>query len=210
MLRHQNNLNIESDILLFCPVGRLSTRVVLNLTFFYFKRRTWHINTCNFHFRTGSKEIVSFDPCHDRSKKLSERLILHNYSYVYTKNQTEVCVIFFLLIIKMDFRGWYLISKAEKKLGSFHYLICSRFNFSIFVLIIFSSLGWLGDSIVKYTVNKKRQERQKPNNLKSEEEKKLNKLDNIKTEVQVEDTYIQIAKYYMGITCKWMLVVPDT
>ena len=51
-------------------------------------------------------------------KKLSERLILHNYSYVYTKNQTEVCVIFFLLIIKMDFRGWYLISKAEKKLGS--------------------------------------------------------------------------------------------
>ena len=105
MLRHQNNLNIESDILLFCPVGRLSTRVVLNLTFFYFKRRTWHINTCNFHFRIGSKEIVSFDLCHDRSKKLSERLILHNYSYVYTKNQTEVCVIFFLLIIKMDFRG---------------------------------------------------------------------------------------------------------
>lgn len=118
VLRHQNNLNIESDILLFCPVGRLSTRVVLNLTFFYFKRRTWHINTCNFHFRTGSNEIVSFDLCHDRSKKLSERLILHNYSYVYTKNQTEVCVIFFLLIIKMDFRGWYLISKAEKKLGS--------------------------------------------------------------------------------------------
>ena len=94
----------------------------------------------------------------------------------------------------MDFRGWYLISKAEKKLGSllhglsklaeielplhawggggFHYLICSRFNFSIFVLIIFPSLGWLGDSIVKYTVNKKRQERQKTNNLKSEEEKK--------------------------------------
>ena len=192
MLLQQNNLNVESDILLFCPVGRLSTRVVLNLTFFYFKRRTWHINTCNFHFRTGSNEIVSFDLCHDRSKKLSERLILHNYSYVYTKNQTEVCVIFFLLIIKMDFRGWYLIGKAEKKLGSllhglsklaeielplhawgggFHYLICSRFNFSIFVLIIFSSLGWLGDSIVKYTVSKKRQERQKTNNLKSEEEK---------------------------------------
>ena len=81
--------------------------------------------------------------------------------------------------------------------GGFHYLICSRFNFSIFVLIIFSSLGWLGDSIVKYTVSKKRQERQKTNNLKSEEEKKLNKLDNIKTEVQVEDTYIQIANYYM-------------
>ena len=77
------------------------------------------------------------------------------------------------------------------------YRICSRFNFSIFVLIFFSSLGWLGDSIVKYTVNKKRQERQKTNNLKSEEEKKLNKLDNIKTEVQVEDTYIQIANYYM-------------
>lgn len=34
---------------------------------------------------------------------------------------------------------------------------------------------------MKYTVNKKRQERQKTNNLKSEEEKKLNKLDNIKT-----------------------------
>lgn len=50
---------------------------------------------------------------------------------------------------------------------------------------------------MKYTVNKKRQERQKTNNLKSEEEKKLNKLDNIKTEVQVEDTYIQIANYYM-------------
>ena len=92
--------------------------------------------------------------------------------------------------------------------GGFHYLICSRFNFSIFVLIIFPSLGWLGDSIVKYTVNKKRQERQKTNNLKSEEEKK--KLDNIKTEVQVEDTYIEIANYYIGITCKWMLVVPDT
>ena len=75
------------------------------LLFFYFKRRTWHINTCNFHFRTGSKEIVSFDLCHDRSKKLSEGLILHNYSYVYTKNQTEVCLIFFLLITKMDFRG---------------------------------------------------------------------------------------------------------
>ena len=61
---------------------------------------------------------------------------------------------------------------------------------------------------MKYTVNKKRQERQKTNNLKSEEEKK--KLDNIKTEVQVEDTYIEIANYYIGITCKWMLVVPDT
>ena len=105
MLRQQNNLNIESDILLFRPVGRLSTRVVLNRTIFYFKRRAWHINTYNFHFRTGSKEIVSFDPCHDRSKKLSEGLILHNCSYVYTKNQTEVCVVFFLLIIKMDFRG---------------------------------------------------------------------------------------------------------
>ena len=63
---------------------------------------------------------------------------------------------------------------------------------------------------MKYTVNKKRQERQKTNNLKSEEEKKLNKLDNIKTEVQVEDIYIQIVNYYMGITCKWVLVVPDT
>ena len=63
---------------------------------------------------------------------------------------------------------------------------------------------------MKYTVNKKRQERQKTNNLKSKEEKKLNKLDNIKTEVLVEDTYIQIANHYMGITCKWMLVVPDT
>lgn len=94
--------------------------------------------------------------------------------------------------------------------GVLHYLICTRFNFLIWFLLFFSSLGWPGDSIVKYTVNKKRQERQKTNNLKSEEEKKLNKLDNIKTEVQVEDTYIQIANYYMGITCKWMLVVPDT
>ena len=149
-----------------------------------------------FSFPNWKQRNCKLDLCHDRSKKLSERLILHNYSYVYTKNQTEVCVIFFLLIIKMDFRGWYLISKAEKKLGSllhglsklaeielplhawgggggFHYLICSRFNFSIFVLIIFSSLGWLGDSIVKYTVNKKRQERQKTNNLKSKEEKKI-------------------------------------
>ena len=131
----------------------------------------------------------------------------------------------------MDFREWYLISKAERKLrsllhslskqdgttiaclgggGGLHYLICTRFNFLIWFLLIFSSLGWPGDSIVKYTVNKKRQERQKTNNLKSKEEKKLNKLDNIKTEVQVEDTYIQIANYYMGITCKWVLVVPDT
>ena len=36
---------------------------------------------------------------------------------LYEKSNGSLCF-FFLLIIKMDFRGWYLISKAEKKLGS--------------------------------------------------------------------------------------------